>query len=217
MMGTDAAYEVDRVGVFTPKMQETDELGPGEIGFLTASIKEVADTRVGDTITDDKKPVADAAAGLPPRHSGRVLRPVSGRCRRLRELARRHGQASPQRRELQLRDGDLGRARLRLPLRLSRAPASGNHPGAARARIQPQPDRDRAVGDLQDQADRRQNRRDPQSGRHAGRGQDQGNRGAVDPGHHPHPGRISRQRAEALPGPPRQSGRADLCRQPRAW
>src|SRR6185369_7935469 len=48
MMGTDAAYDVDRVGVFTPKRIEVDELGPGEIGFLTASIKEVADTRVGD-------------------------------------------------------------------------------------------------------------------------------------------------------------------------
>src|SRR5271167_4603012 len=58
MMGTDASYEVDRVGVFTPKRVELGELGPGEIGFLTASIKEVADTRVGDTITDDKKPVA---------------------------------------------------------------------------------------------------------------------------------------------------------------
>src|SRR6202171_2157496 len=46
MMGTNAAYEVDRVGVFTPKRLEVAELGPGEIGFLTASIKEVADTRV---------------------------------------------------------------------------------------------------------------------------------------------------------------------------
>jgi GTP-binding protein LepA len=66
MMGTDAAYDVDRVGVFTPKRAETNELGPGEIGFLTASIKEVADTRVGDTITDDKKPVAAALPGFRP-------------------------------------------------------------------------------------------------------------------------------------------------------
>src|SRR6478735_7887866 len=66
MMGTDAAYEVDRVGVFTPKMQEAAELGPGEIGFLTASIKEVADTRVGDTITDDKRPVATPLPGFRP-------------------------------------------------------------------------------------------------------------------------------------------------------
>jgi GTP-binding protein LepA len=66
MMGTDAAYDVDRVGVFTPKRVETNELGPGEIGFLTASIKEVADTRVGDTITDDNKPVAAALPGFRP-------------------------------------------------------------------------------------------------------------------------------------------------------
>jgi GTP-binding protein LepA len=66
MMGTGAAYEVDRVGVFTPKMVNVDELGPGEIGFLTASIKEVADTRVGDTITDDRKPVGTPLPGFRP-------------------------------------------------------------------------------------------------------------------------------------------------------
>jgi GTP-binding protein LepA len=66
MMGTDAAYEVDRVGVFTPKLTPVDELGPGEIGFLTASIKQVADTRVGDTITDDRKPVAVPLPGFRP-------------------------------------------------------------------------------------------------------------------------------------------------------
>jgi GTP-binding protein LepA len=66
MMGTGAAYDVDRVGVFTPKKLAVEELGPGEIGFLTASIKEVADTRVGDTITDDRKPVAEALPGFKP-------------------------------------------------------------------------------------------------------------------------------------------------------
>jgi GTP-binding protein LepA len=64
MMGTGAAYDVDRVGVFTPKLVHVDELGPGEIGFLTASIKEVADTRVGDTITDDRKPVREPLPGF---------------------------------------------------------------------------------------------------------------------------------------------------------
>src|ERR1044071_6954022 len=54
MMGTNAAYDVDRVGVFTPKLVAAEELGPGEIGFLTASIKEVADTPVRDTITNRK-------------------------------------------------------------------------------------------------------------------------------------------------------------------
>jgi GTP-binding protein LepA len=66
MMGTNAAYDVERVGVFTPKNVEVDVLGPGEIGFLTASIKEVADTRVGDTITDDRKPTAAALPGFRP-------------------------------------------------------------------------------------------------------------------------------------------------------
>src|SRR5262245_65567412 len=58
MMGTNAAYEVERVGYITPKMVNVDELTTGEIGFITAAIKEVADTRVGDTITDDRHPVA---------------------------------------------------------------------------------------------------------------------------------------------------------------
>src|SRR6187431_3222824 len=66
MMGTNAAYDVERVGFFTPKMTPVDELGPGEIGFITAAIKEVADTRVGDTITDDKKPVTEMLPGFKP-------------------------------------------------------------------------------------------------------------------------------------------------------
>src|SRR3989441_9579378 len=66
MMGTGAAYDVDQVGVFTPKIKEAEMLGPGEIGFLTASIKEVADTRVGDTITDDRKPTATPLPGFRP-------------------------------------------------------------------------------------------------------------------------------------------------------
>src|SRR6187455_752002 len=66
MMGTNAAYDVERVGFFTPKMTQVDELGPGEIGFITAAIKEVADTRVGDTITDDRKPVTEMLPGFKP-------------------------------------------------------------------------------------------------------------------------------------------------------
>ena len=66
MMGTDAKYPVDRVGVFTPKMEMVDSLGAGEIGFITASIKEVADTRVGDTITEDKRETAEALPGFEP-------------------------------------------------------------------------------------------------------------------------------------------------------
>ncbi len=61
-MQAGTTHLVDRVGVFRPKIEHLSELGPGEIGFITAQIKEVAETRVGDTITDAKKP---AAAPLP--------------------------------------------------------------------------------------------------------------------------------------------------------
>jgi len=66
MMGTGARYGVDRIGVFRPPMTTVDELGPGEIGFLTASIKQVRDTRVGDTITHDKKPTDKPLPGFKP-------------------------------------------------------------------------------------------------------------------------------------------------------
>jgi len=66
MMQTGAVYPVDRVGVFTPKMLPTDVLGPGEIGFLTASIKQVRDTRVGDTITHEKKGASSPLPGFKP-------------------------------------------------------------------------------------------------------------------------------------------------------
>jgi GTP-binding protein LepA len=66
MMGTDAKYGIERIGVLTPKMVTVDELGPGEVGFITASIKEVADTRVGDTITDDRRPTAAPLPGFKP-------------------------------------------------------------------------------------------------------------------------------------------------------
>lgn len=66
MMGTGAKYPVERTGVFTPKMLQVDELGPGELGFITASIKEVADTRVGDTITEERRPTQDMLPGFKP-------------------------------------------------------------------------------------------------------------------------------------------------------
>jgi GTP-binding protein LepA len=65
-MSTNASHLVDRVGVFNPKQTIVDELGPGEVGFLTAAIKEVADTNVGDTITDDRKPTAEPLPGFKP-------------------------------------------------------------------------------------------------------------------------------------------------------
>ncbi|HEX8167512.1 MAG TPA: translation elongation factor 4 [Beijerinckiaceae bacterium] len=66
MMGTDASYEVDRIGVFRPKMTEVETLGPGEVGYITAQIKQVADTRVGDTITETRRRTAAALPGFKP-------------------------------------------------------------------------------------------------------------------------------------------------------
>ncbi len=66
MMATGAVYGLDKVGVFLPKPTDVEALGPGEIGFITASIKEVADARVGDTITDEKKGVTAPLPGFKP-------------------------------------------------------------------------------------------------------------------------------------------------------
>ena len=66
LMSTGAAHQVDRVGIFRPKQEMRDRLGPGEIGFFTASIRQVADTRVGDTVTDEKKPASAPLAGFKP-------------------------------------------------------------------------------------------------------------------------------------------------------
>ena len=63
-MATGTTHLVDRVGCFRPKIEQLSELGPGEIGFITAQIKEVAETRVGDTITDAKRPAAAALPGF---------------------------------------------------------------------------------------------------------------------------------------------------------
>ncbi len=63
MMKTGSRYEIDNVGIFGPKPTNVDALGPGEVGFLVASIKDVADCSVGDTITEDKRPCDAPLAG----------------------------------------------------------------------------------------------------------------------------------------------------------
>jgi GTP-binding protein LepA len=66
MMAAAASYDLDKVGVFTPKPKDVAELGPGEIGFIIAGIKTIADCKVGDTITDDRKPASEMLAGFKP-------------------------------------------------------------------------------------------------------------------------------------------------------
>ena len=66
MFSNGSVHTVDRIGVFRPEMQATEQLGPGEIGFITASIKQVRDTKVGDTITHEKKGAEEALPGFNP-------------------------------------------------------------------------------------------------------------------------------------------------------
>lgn len=66
MMSNNAVYSIDKVGIFTPKMQDVEALYPGEVGFITASIKSVSDCSVGDTITDNRQPCAEPLKGFKP-------------------------------------------------------------------------------------------------------------------------------------------------------
>ena len=180
MMGTNAAYDVDRTGVFTPKLQPVDELGPGEIGMLTASIKEVADTRVGDTITDDHHPVDKPLPGFRPAipvvfcglfpvdaAQFEDLRAAMGKLR-LNDASFSYEMETSAALGFGFRCGFLGLLHLEIiQERLD-------------ARIQSGPDRNSAVGHLQDCTARRQGTGDPQSCRYAGSDPDSGNAGTVD-------------------------------------
>ena len=66
MMAAATVHQVEQVGVFTPKPLQTDSLGPGEVGFITAGIKAVAETEVGDTITEERRPAAEPLPGFKP-------------------------------------------------------------------------------------------------------------------------------------------------------
>ncbi len=66
MMGTASVHDVTEIGVFSPRKTKLDRLGPGEIGYLIASIKSIADTKVGDTITEEKRRCAEPLAGFQP-------------------------------------------------------------------------------------------------------------------------------------------------------
>ncbi len=217
MIGIDSGYEVDRVGVFKPKLTLVDELGPGEIGMLTASIKEVADTRVGDTITDERNPVDEPLPGFRPAvpvvfcglfpvdaAQFEDLRAAMGKLR-LNDASFSYEMETSAALGFGFRCGFLGLL------------ASGDHPGAAGARIQSRSDRHRAVGHLQDRAAQRRPSGDPQSGRHARPQSYRGNAGAVDRGDDSDARRISRLGAQALPGPPRRAEGADLRRHPARW
>ena len=216
MMGTDARYEVDRVGIFTPKMVDIGELGPGEIGFLTGSIKEVADTRVGDTITDDRRPAAETLPGFRPAQpvvfcglfpvdaaDFEDLRAAIGKLR-LNDASFSYEMETSAALGFGFRCGFLGLLHLEIiQERLTREFDLDLIATAPSVIYQITPDR-------------RHGDRAAQPGRHARRGEDRGDPRAVDPRHDPHARRLSRRDPEALPGPARRAGGPLLCRQPRA-
>ena len=68
-MAAGVTHTIDRVGIFSPKPFEVDQLGPGEIGFINSGIKSVSDCKVGDTITDEKKPTSEPLPGFKPSQS----------------------------------------------------------------------------------------------------------------------------------------------------
>ncbi len=134
-MAAGTNHLVDRVGAFRPKIEQLAELGPGEIGFITAQIKDITETRVGDTITDARRPAAQALPGF------KLVQPVvfcglfpvdAADFEKLRESISR----------LRLNDASFSfemetsaALGLRLPLRLPRPPPPRDHPGAADPRI----------------------------------------------------------------------------------
>ena len=216
-MAAGTTHLVDRVGCFRPKIEQLTELGPGEIGFITAQIKEVAETRVGDTITDAKRPAATALPGF------KLVQPVvfcglfpvdAADFEKLRDCLYK----------LRLNDacfsfemetsaalgfgfrcGFLGLLHLEIiQERLTReydldlittAPSVVYKMHLTHSKTEPAQD-DRA----------------PQPGRHARPQPHREHRGAVDRGDHLHPRRISRRDPQAVPGPPRHPEGADLCR-----
>ena len=138
--GTEA--DIDEIGFFAPKMPPAPGMGAGEVGYVITGIKDVAKLRVGDTLTGARPPGVRGAARLPRGQADGLLRALPDRHRPLRGPARRARAAGPQRRRALVRARDLGRARVRLPLRLPRPAAHGHRPRATRARIRP-----RAAGD----------------------------------------------------------------------
>ncbi len=140
MMSTGATHELLEVGIVSPEPKPTEGLGVGEVGYLITGVKDVRQSKVGDTVTSARHGATEALTGYrepkPMVYSG--LYP--GRRLGLPEPARGPGQAATQRRRADLRAGDLGGARLRFPVRLPGLAAHGDHPRAPGTRVRPRPD-----------------------------------------------------------------------------
>ena len=216
MMAADAVYQVERVGVFTPKQVLVDQLGPGEVGFLTA-----ADQAGGRHASRRHHHRREARARQTPLPGFKPAQQVVF-CGLFPVDAAQFEDLRDALAKLHLNDASFTyetetsrRAGLRLPLRISGPAASGNHPRAAGARIQSRSHRHRAERDLSHPSERRHDEGAAQSRRHARCDAHRLHRGAVDQGDDLRARRISGRGAEAVRRPARPPGRAHLCRQPR--
>ena len=215
MMQTGALYRVERLGTFRPGMLPADALGPGEIGFLTASIKQVRDTRVGDTITTERRGTPTPLPGFKPAQPVVFcgLFPVDAAdFIALRDAIEK----------LQLNDASFSSE-----METSAALGFGFRCGflgllhleVIRDRLEREYDLDLITTapsviyriHLTDGT----HARAAQPRRHARPGPHRPHRGAAHQGDHPRPRRLPRRRPEALPGPPRRPARPHLRRLPR--
>ena len=158
-----------------------------------ASLRDVRDARVGDTILDANERASELAPRLPRRQIDGLRRALSDRVRSVRGPPRRAREAAPQRREPSLRARIVHRARLRIPVRISRTPSHGDRAGTARAGIQSRPDHHGAdrgipcVPHRRGHAPAREPEQPPRSRR------DLPHRGAVRQGPHHGAGRVHRR------------------------
>ena len=133
LMATKQDFEVDGLGVFSPKAIPVDMLGVGEVGFIIANIKVVADAKIGDTVTDTARQTTEPFPGFkelkPMVFAGLVPRGKSS----VRRTARGTGEVAAERRLVLLRAGNVSGARVRLSVRVPRVAPHGDRPGAARA------------------------------------------------------------------------------------
>ena len=178
MMSTRATHELLEIGVSSPEPEPSRGLGVGEVGYLITGVKDVRQSRVGDTVTNASAPASASPRRVPRPQADGLLRAVPDRRLGLPRPSRGAGQAQAQRRGAGLRTGDLRRARVRVPLRVPRPAAPGDRPRASGARVRPGPHRDPAQrrlrgrprgrherhGDQPQRVSRRQDPRGPRAG-----------------------------------------------------
>ena len=144
MMSTGATHELLEVGIISPEPKPREGLGVGEVGYLITGVKDVRQSRVGDTVTSERNGATEALAGY------RDPKPMV-----FAGLYPMDGSDYPELRDaldkLRLNDAALtyepetsAALGIRLPLRVPRPAAPGDHPRPARARVRPRPDLHRA-------------------------------------------------------------------------